>query len=111
MSKDYKVYLDDIIESTTKIRHFTTEHNLEALKNDAKTLDAVVRNLVVIGDAISKIPEDVRQIYPRVEWKKISGIKAILIHEYYGIDVDIIWDIMQNKLPALERQAKTILNK
>lgn len=111
MPRDYKVYLDDILEAAARIRDYTLGLNLEGLKNDSKTLDAVVRNLEVIGEAAKKIPEDVRRRYPDTEWKKISGIRDILIHEYFGIDINIIWDIAQNKLPSLEEQVRNILEK
>ncbi|MBI5344677.1 MAG: DUF86 domain-containing protein [Deltaproteobacteria bacterium] len=111
MPRDYKVYLDDILEAAARIRDYTLGLNLEGLKNDSKTLDAVVRNLEVIGEAAKKIPEDVRRRYPDTERKKISGIRDILIHEYFGIDINIIWDIAQNKLPSLEEQVRNILEK
>lgn len=111
MPRDYKVYLDDMLESVAKIRDYTLGLNFEGLKKDPKTLDAVVRNLEIIGEAAKRVPEDVRRLYPDVEWKKIGGIRDILIHEYFGIDVNIIWDIVQKKLPVLERQVIRILNK
>lgn len=111
MPRDYKVYLDDILEAVAKICDYTSGLNLEGLKNDSKTLDAVVRNLEIIGEAAKNVPQDVRQLYPDTEWKKMAGIRDILIHEYFGIDVNIIWDIVQNKLPTLEKQVRNILNK
>jgi len=109
MPRDYKVYLDDILEASGRIRDYTSGLTLEGFKNDTKTLDAVVRNLEVIGEAAKKVPDDVRSRYPDVEWKKIAGLRDILIHEYFGIDVNIIWDILKNKLPSLEKQVRKIL--
>ena len=86
MPRDYKVYLDDILEASARIRNYTSGLTLEGFKNDTKTLDAVVRNLEVIGEATKKVPDDVRSRYPDVEWKKIAGLRDILIHEYFGID-------------------------
>lgn len=109
MPRDYKVYLDDILDAVTKIRNYTSGMNLEGLKGDSRTLDAVVRNLEVIGEAAKKIPEDVRLRYPAIEWKKIAGLRDILIHEYFGIDVNIIWDIVQTKLLTLDEQIKKVI--
>ncbi len=110
MPRDYKVFLADILEAINKIRSYTASFSLESFSKDEKSIDAVVRNLEVIGEAIKNVPDDVRLKYPDVEWKRIAGLRDILIHEYFGIDVVIIWDIIRNKLPVLEAQVKQILN-
>jgi uncharacterized protein with HEPN domain len=66
-------------------------------------IDAVVRNLEIIGEAAKMIPDSIRVQYPNIEWKKISGLRDILAHHYFEVDLDIVWDIIQNKLPELER--------
>ena len=109
MPRDYKVYIEDIVEAIRKIRFFTTDLSLQTFSSDAKTFDAVIRNLEIIGEAIKRVPEEIRSIYPDVEWKKIAGLRDILAHEYFGVDVEIIWDIIQNKLPVLEEHIKRIL--
>lgn len=109
MPRDYKVYIEDIVEAIRKIRFFTTDLSLQTFSSDVKTFDAVIRNLEIIGEAIKRVPEEIRSIYPDVEWKKIAGLRDILAHEYFGVDVEIIWDIIQNKLPVLEKQIDQIL--
>ncbi|MFA5111096.1 MAG: HepT-like ribonuclease domain-containing protein, partial [Desulfobaccales bacterium] len=77
--------------------------------NDAKTIDAVIRNLEIIGEAARRLPEEIRIKFPDVEWHKIISLRNILIHEYPGIDLETIWDIIENKLPPVKIQVKEIL--
>ncbi len=109
MPRDPQVYLEDILEAIRKIREFTGGMSVAALSNDAKTLDAVVRNLEVIGEAVKRLPEDARSRKPHIEWRKIAGLRDILIHEYFGINVEVVWDVVQHKLSGLEEAAKELL--
>ncbi len=72
-------------------------------------LDAVLYNLIVIGEAVKQVPEDVRIKTPSLEWRKISGLRDIVAHEYFGVNLLIIWDIVQNKLPDLHRAIAALL--
>ena len=110
MPRDSRVWLEDISEAIQKIHSYTKGMSSESFAQDVKTLDAVVRNLEVIGEAVKKIPEKVRSKHSEVDWKKIAGLRDILIHEYFGIDAEIIWDIVQNKLPTLEKRVRQILS-
>ncbi len=110
MPRDSRVYLEDILEATRKITTYTGSLSKTAFLEDEKTLDAVIRNLEVIGEAVKKLPEDLRAQHSGVEWKKIAGLRDILIHEYFGLDAEIVWDIVRNKVPALDREVRTILN-
>lgn len=74
-------------------------------------VDAVVRNLTIIGEAAGRIPAEARRKYPSVEWKKIVGLRNILMHAYSGIDMEILWDIVKNKLPVLEKNIRMIVGK
>ncbi len=109
MSRDPGVYLEDILGATRKIQEFTKGFSLSRFSRDQKTLDAVVRNLEVIGEAVKKIPPSIRSRHPEVDWRRIAGLRDILVHEYFGIDVEIIWDVVKHKVPALRAQVSRIL--
>ncbi len=109
MPRDYRVSLDDILESASLIRSYVQGMELADLVADRRTLDAVVRNLEVIGEAVKALPEDVRSKNPDVEWRRIAGLRDILIHQYFGIDVEIIWDVVKSKLPSLEESVRRML--
>jgi uncharacterized protein with HEPN domain len=109
MPRDFRVYLEDISGAIGKIRRYTQELSKQTFAADEKTLDAVVRNLEVIGEAVKQLPAEFRAREPNVDWQKIAGLRDVLIHQYFGIDVDILWDIIQNKLPSLEVSVRTLL--
>lgn len=109
MPRDSRVYLEDILEATRKIASYTAHLSKAAFLEDEKTFDAVVRNLEVIGEAVKKLPEDLRAEHAAVEWKKIAGLRDILIHEYFGLDAEIVWDIVQTKVPVLDREIRAML--
>lgn len=109
MSRDYRLYLDDIIEAIRRIRAFTDRMDFDAFNGDLKTQDAVVRNLEIIGEASGRLPEAVRHAAPEIEWRKVVGIRNILAHGYFGISLPIIWDVVQNKLGDLSGACSRLL--
>ena len=110
MVRDYRLYLDDIIEAVRRIKEFTNNMDFDDFKADIKTQDAVVRNLEIIGEASGRLPEEVHLSAPEIEWRKIIGIRNILAHEYFGISLPIIWDIVQNKLNELSNTCSRLIS-
>lgn len=103
MSREWRSYLDDILESCRRIRSYSAGLDKEAFLSDQLVLDAVLRNLEIIGEAAKRTPPEVRQQMSQIEWRKIAGMRDWLAHGYFRIDGNIVWDVVQNKLPELEQ--------
>lgn len=113
MSEDRIIldYLNDILENISDIREFTAGLTSEIFSTDKKTIKAVVRSLEVIGEAANKLPEHIRERYPEVSWEEIIGMRNRLIHEYFGVDLDIVWQTIEEDLDSLETAVKKMISK
>jgi len=109
MPRDYKQQLDDILQAITFIREYVKDMEYKAFEADRKTQDAVIRNLEIIGEAARTIPDEVRDKAAEIEWYKIIALRNILIHEYFGVNLKIVWDVIQNKLDAVESTCRRLL--
>lgn len=103
-------YLDDILEAVEKIERFTNGMEYDEFTEDPKTVDAVLRNFEVIGEAAKNIPEDVRREYDDVPWSEMAGMRGKLIHGYATIDLQIVWTTIQEEIPALASQIESVRN-
>jgi len=101
--KDYKIYLRDIKNAIEKIEKYIKEIDYSKFKGNELVSDAVIRNLAVIGEAVKNLPDEFKDKNKEIEWKKIIGFRDVLIHAYGGIDFEIVWDVVKNKLPELKR--------
>jgi uncharacterized protein with HEPN domain len=107
--RDDRAYLLHIRDSIHRIKSYTVAGK-DAFLADAKTQDAVVRNLEIIGEAAKNISEGTRASYPETPWRRIAGMRDKVIHEYFGVDLSLIWDVVEGELPSLERQVETMLS-
>ncbi len=107
--RTYIHFLEDIADSISKILTYTNSYDFEKFKNDEKTVDAVIRNLEIIGEASNKIPYNIKEKYPSVPWDEMYRMRNKAIHEYFGVDYEIIWDIIVNYLPENLNQVKHII--
>src|SRR4030043_54564 len=92
--------LNDILESIDKVEQYTKEMSFDEFSNDQKSIDAVVRNLEIIGEVANRLPDDFKEKHSSVEWYKVVGLRNRIIHEYFGIDLQIIWQIVHADLPS-----------
>ncbi|MFQ6035349.1 MAG: DUF86 domain-containing protein [Sedimentisphaerales bacterium] len=90
-----------MLESIDRIEQYTEGMSFDAFSSDRKSIDAVVRNLEIIGEAANRLPDDFKQRHSSVEWHKVVGLRHRIIHEYFGIDLQIIWQIIHADLPTL----------
>ncbi|MBI4774973.1 MAG: DUF86 domain-containing protein [Deltaproteobacteria bacterium] len=109
MRRDPRLYIDDILEAIGQIREYTVSMSYDVFTRDRKTQDAVVRNLEIVGEAAGRLPEAVKERAGDIEWRKIVGLRNILAHEYFGVSLPVVWDVVQNKLDALETACRRLL--
>ena len=109
MSKrDPKLLIDDILESTLKILDYTENLTFEQFTSDSKTIDAVIRNFEIIGEAANRLPDEFKDQHNSIDWHRIKGFRNRIIHDYFGIDYSIVWQIKELFLPIFITQLSNI---
>ena len=101
--------LNDILNEINKISKFIGKKSYAKFVNDEKTIYAVTRSLEIIGEATNNIPEDIKNNYSYIPWNKISGMRNKLIHEYFGVDIETLWNTIKNRLPEIKTPIEEIL--
>lgn len=94
--------LQDILDAIADIEMFTAEVDFEAFRHNKEKVLAVVKAIEILGEAVKKIPEDIRSLYPQIPWKAIAGMRDVLVHEYWGIDRNVVWATVQEGIPPLK---------
>ena len=107
--RTYKMFIEDIITAMEKIQNYISNLNYETFLKNEMIIDACIRNLEIIGEASKNIPKNIREKYPDIPWKRMIALKNIAIHEYFGVDLSIIWEIITKNLPETKPNIKQIL--
>ena len=101
MSRDPALLLDDMIRACEKIGRYMGDRSRESFESDEQAFDATLKNLEVIGEAAKRLPASIKDARPEVVWRDIAGLRDIIVHEYFGLDRDIIWDVAHRRVPEL----------
>ncbi len=109
MKNGYHAYLLHILDAIKNIEKFTKGCSKEKFMKAKIIQDSVIRNLEIIGEAAKHVPASVRKKYDSIEWKRIAGMRDILIHEYFGVDLDRVWQVLKVRLPELKEGINNIL--
>ena len=109
MSRNYSLYLQDIAEAIDRIQLYLEGVARDEFETNQMRLDAVIRNLQIIGEAVKKIPDSIQKKYPNIPWREIAGLRNRVTHAYFNVDINIIWDVVQSELPILKPQVQRII--
>ncbi|MEK7507495.1 MAG: DUF86 domain-containing protein [Patescibacteria group bacterium] len=111
MEKNPKIFLEHILESIGAIEEYATDQTLATFLASSRDQDAVIRRFEIIGEAVKNLSDNFRNKYPKVPWNKMAGMRDVLVHEYFTVDIPAVWDTIQGDLPPLKNQLKEILSK
>ena len=109
MKRNPKLFLEHILESITLIEEYTQDVTKETFMESMKVQDMVIRRLEIIGEAVKNIPEDIKNTHADIPWKSIAGMRDKLIHEYFGVDLKLTWNVVKNELPTLKKNISAML--
>ena len=108
MTRDMRLYLQDILDSIAKIAEYTKDINEQEFLANTQTQDAVLRRLEIIGEAVKNIPIDFRDSYPHIPWKAVAGLRDVLIHEYFGVNIRRAWKMIKHDIFDLRKQLQQV---
>ncbi len=106
--RDAALLLEDIRAAIARIERYTARMQREQFLTDEKTVDAVARNLEIIGEAVRWLPDDFKREHEHIAWAQIAGFRNRIVHDYFGLDLEIIWQVLQTALPELSQQLERI---
>lgn len=103
-SRDWSFRIKDILHAIDKIEKYTKNLTISEFKKNELVIDAVIRNFEIIGEASNSLPLEIQNAHPHIPWRQIIGLRNLLIHEYFGVDADAVWQTAHTHLPALKEQ-------
>lgn len=109
MSRDFRLYLADIIQSCDRIDEYITGHSFESFSQDYKTVDAIARNLEIIGEAVTNIPTETLVLRPEINWSDVAGFRDVIAHQYFRVKLTVVWDAINFELAGIRTAASKIL--
>lgn len=107
--RDYYFYVKDIIEAMDAIAEFTEGLEFEEFRRDDKTSSAVIRKFEIIGEASKNVPANIRRKYPQVPWKEMAGMRDKLIHFYFGVNYELVWQTIKRRIPQIRPVLREII--
>jgi uncharacterized protein with HEPN domain len=107
--RDYTLFIEDILACIEKIEKYTYSMSFEEFSRNDMAVDAVIRNFEIIGEAVKSIPEEIKEKHADVEWKEAAGFRDVLIHDYFVIDKEAVWDTVQKNIPPFKKSVEKVL--
>ena len=108
--RNWRLRIEDMLEAIQHVQQYTQGMSLQAFTSDQKTIDAVIRNFEILGEAARHVPDEIQQKHSKIPWSKIRGMRHMLAHEYFGVNTDIIWKTATQDVLLLVPQLQAILS-